>query len=74
MALRLKEMEPGDYTYILTPTGDELPEMDKHWNRLENMLDAPLLRLGTGKLADWKAHNRGGAGGWRLHKYMGARK
>lgn len=45
MALRLKEVEPRQYTYICTPTGDELPEMEGHWERLEDILQAPILRL-----------------------------
>ncbi len=45
MALKLKEVEPRDYIYICTPTGDELPEMVDHWKRLEDKLQAPLLKL-----------------------------
>lgn len=26
MALRLREVEPREYTYICTPTGNELPQ------------------------------------------------
>lgn len=47
MALRLKEVEPREYTYICTPTGDELPEMEAHWARLESLLGAELIRLQT---------------------------
>lgn len=45
MALRLMEVEPGDYEYICTPTGDELPEMIDHWDRLEAVLGKPLKKL-----------------------------
>lgn len=45
MALRLAETEPRDYTYIITPTGDELPEMLAHWTKLEALLSKPLLRV-----------------------------
>lgn len=38
MALRLAEVEPRPYMYICTPTGDELPEMFDHWNRLSGIL------------------------------------
>lgn len=38
LALRLAEIEPRDYTYVCTPTGDELPEMFAHWNRLGELL------------------------------------
>ncbi len=30
MALRLAKVEPRDYEYVITPTGDELPEMIEH--------------------------------------------
>lgn len=45
MALRLAEVEPRDYTYVCTPTGNELPELNEHWDRLETMLGKPLIRL-----------------------------
>jgi len=31
--------------YIITPTGDELPEMEDHWARLEAMLGQDIKRL-----------------------------
>lgn len=45
MALRLAEVEPRDYTYLITPTGNELPEMAEHWSRLEASLGVPFVRL-----------------------------
>lgn len=51
LALALKEIEPRDYIYICTPTKNELPEMYAHWQALETLLDAPLLRLPTESLA-----------------------
>lgn len=45
MALRLAEVEPRDYTYVCTPTGNELPELNDHWDRLETLLGKPLIRL-----------------------------
>lgn len=45
MALRLAEAEPRAYTYVCTPTGNELPAMKEHWNRLEELLGRPLIRL-----------------------------
>lgn len=45
LALRLAEVEPRDYIYLCTPTGDELPEMVAHWEKLERLLGKPLLRL-----------------------------
>ena len=36
LAIRLKELNPdANYLYVCTPTGDELPEMETHWNNLE---------------------------------------
>lgn len=45
VALWLKENEPRPYLYVCTPTGDELPEMADHWNRLEDLLQSPLLKI-----------------------------
>ena len=45
LALRLAEMNPGtEYTYLFTPTGDELPEMNAHLDRLAKMLGKPIFR------------------------------
>lgn len=45
LALRLKELYPEvDYTYIITPTGDELPEMIAHWEKLEKLLGKKFIR------------------------------
>jgi hypothetical protein len=48
--LRLAEVEPRDYVYLITPTGDELPEMVAHWERLERLLGKPLTRVTNGTL------------------------
>lgn len=45
MALRLAEVEPREYTYVCTPTGNELPEMVDHWERLEGILGQPIVRI-----------------------------
>lgn len=45
MALRLAEVEPRDYIYVCTPTGDELPEMFAHWRKLSKLLGKPLLPI-----------------------------
>jgi hypothetical protein len=50
MALRLAEIEPRDYIYICTPTGNEPDAMFEHWRRLEVLLQKPLLRLTAGTL------------------------
>jgi len=53
LALRLAEVEPRDYTYLITPTGDELPEMLAHWEKLERLLGKPLTRITNGTLDSW---------------------
>lgn len=50
MALRLAEIEPREYVYVCTPTGDELPEMFAHWRRLSELLGAPILPVMGGTL------------------------
>jgi 3'-phosphoadenosine 5'-phosphosulfate sulfotransferase (PAPS reductase)/FAD synthetase len=45
MALRLAEIEPRDYVYVCTPTGDESPEMLEHWVRLGTLLGKAVLPL-----------------------------
>lgn len=56
LALRLAEVEPRDYIYFITPTGDELPEMVAHWERLEVMLGKPFVRVTNGTLNSWIEH------------------
>jgi len=56
MALRLIETEPRDYKFVITPTGDELPDMVAHWNRLEGLLETPLTRLPAPTLRDTIEH------------------
>ena len=48
MALRLAEVEPRDYIYVCTPTGDELPEMIEHWKRLGELLGKSLVPVTSG--------------------------
>ena len=56
LALRLAEVEPNEYTYLITPTGDELPEMVSHWENLERLLGKPLTRITNGTLNSWIDH------------------
>lgn len=48
LALWLVENEPRDYQFVCTPTGDELPEMIDHWNRLSELLGSRLLPVTSG--------------------------
>ena len=46
LALRLAEVEPEtDWEYLITPTGDELPEMVEHWENLERILGKKFIRV-----------------------------
>lgn len=46
MAVRLKELYPNrEFEYVITPTGDELPDMFEHWENLERILGSSLKRL-----------------------------
>lgn len=57
MALRLAEINPDiDYEYICTPTGDELPEMKEHWQRLESILQKPINKITNKSLYEWIEH------------------
>jgi len=45
MSLRLKELHPDrQFEFVVTPTGDELPDMERHWRMLERLLGG-LTRL-----------------------------
>lgn len=53
LALHLRELQPETpFQFFCTPTGDELPEMVAHWERLEALLGMPLIRVTNGTLAD----------------------
>lgn len=46
MALHLRQVCPDiPFRYIITPTGNELPDVVAHWTRLESALGAPLDRI-----------------------------
>jgi 3'-phosphoadenosine 5'-phosphosulfate sulfotransferase (PAPS reductase)/FAD synthetase len=48
LALRLAEVEPRPYVYAITATGDELPDMLTHWQRLSALLGSPLVPVSSG--------------------------
>lgn len=50
MALRLAEIEPRDYVYVCTPTGDESSEMFAHWRKLGELLGKPIFPVIGGTL------------------------
>ena len=50
LALAMRERYPDmEMEYISTPTGNELPELFAHLDRLETLLGKPIKRLGIGK-------------------------
>lgn len=50
LSLLLAEREPRPYTYVCTPTGDELPEMFAHWRHLGELLGNRILPIMAGTL------------------------
>jgi 3'-phosphoadenosine 5'-phosphosulfate sulfotransferase (PAPS reductase)/FAD synthetase len=50
LALRLAEVEPRDYVFICTPTGNETADMFAHWRRLADLLGKPLTPIVGGTL------------------------
>jgi hypothetical protein len=50
LALLLKGAEPRVYNYVCTPTGDELPVMFAHWNRMGELLGKRLIPIMNGTL------------------------
>jgi hypothetical protein len=50
MSLLLAEREPRPYTYVCTPTGDELPEMFAHWRSLGERFGKRILPIMAGSL------------------------
>ena len=65
MALALAEREPQKYLYVCTPTGDELPEMEAHWTRLQEILGQKIIRLDSGKTLDSLIQHYGALPNWR---------
>lgn len=47
LSLLLTEREPRPYTYVCTPTGDELPEMFAHWRALGERFGQRILPIMT---------------------------
>lgn len=51
MAVRLKEEHPEiAYTYVCTPTGNELPAMFQHWSKLRETLGGTFIPIMGGSL------------------------
>lgn len=56
MAMGLVEREPREYEFVITPTGNELPEMIEHWRRLGALLGKPLRVISTHSLGGLIRH------------------
>ena len=50
MALRLIEVEPREYVFVCTPTGNEPDAMFTHWRALSAQLGAPIVPIVGGTL------------------------
>ena len=66
MALRLAEVEPRSYIYVCTPTGDELPDVVRHWNKLEEIFSAPIIKVSTGQTLQSLIENKKCVPNWRM--------
>lgn len=52
LALRLAELGES-FSLLFTPTGNELPELAAHFDRVVQATGAPLVTLRTRTLEDW---------------------
>jgi len=66
LAFALRQREPRDYVYICNPTGNELPEMKAHWEKLGRMLESPLVPVGCGKSLDDLIQIQNALPSWRM--------
>lgn len=66
MALRLAEVEPRDYVFAITPTGDELPPMLAHWRKLEGLLGTKLTMLTSGSSLQGLIRRQNALPNWRM--------
>lgn len=58
LAMLLKDLEPRPYTYVCTPTGDELLEMFEHWRYLGERLGKLIYPVMNGTLKSVIAKER----------------
>lgn len=65
MALRLAEVEPRDYQFVCTPTGDEPPAMFAHWKRLGELLGKPILPINFRNSLDGLIREQHALPNWR---------
>jgi hypothetical protein len=66
MAIRLRELHPEtDYVYLTTPTGDELPEMAAHMDKLAGILGKPQTVV-TGETLNSLIEHHNALPSWRM--------
>jgi 3'-phosphoadenosine 5'-phosphosulfate sulfotransferase (PAPS reductase)/FAD synthetase len=59
LALLLKDREPRPYTYVCTPTGNELPEMFDQWQMLGSLLGSRVIPIMEGRtLYTWSRQQK----------------
>ena len=57
LALRLAELHPDrEWLYFCSPTGDELPDVVAHWDRLECILGQQIVKVRNRSLDEWIEH------------------
>lgn len=66
LALRLAETEPREYTFICTPTGDELPEMIDHWLSLGEKLGSRIVPISCGSSLESLVIRQRALPNWRM--------
>lgn len=66
MALALQELEPRDYQYICTPTGNELDEMLEHWLKLGKLLGKPIVPVTNGRSLGGLIRIQNALPNWRM--------
>ena len=65
MALHLAETEPGPFTFVCTPTGNELPEMFAHWRKLRDLLPHGTFRAVCASTLEKNIRDNGMIPNWR---------
>lgn len=59
LALELREKEPRPYNYVMTPTGNELPEVFEYIRWLGEALDSRVIPIAEGRgLLEWSRHKK----------------
>lgn len=52
LLLRLLELGEPNIEPVITPTGDELPEMEEHWAKIEALIGTKITRIACPSLFD----------------------